>query len=95
MAADRGGMLTPSHISAELEYVFGRLRDICEAGGTDLASALLLRAFVTDVADGYAVHAAVKDWIPEDPPCVSVVEVPPPLQVAGASVIVDAVVYAI
>lgn len=93
MAADRGGLVTPPHIGAELRHIFGRLSDICEAGGTELANVLLLRAFVTNVQDGYAVYAALREWIPHDPPAVCVNEVPGPLQVPGASVIVDAVVY--
>jgi 2-iminobutanoate/2-iminopropanoate deaminase len=93
MAADRGGLLTPEHTSAQLPYIFGRLRDICEAGGTELANMLLLRAFVTDVRDGYAVYGALREWIPNDPPAVSIVEVPGPLAVPGASVVVDGVAY--
>jgi hypothetical protein len=52
-----------------------------------------VRAFVTDVSDTYAVYAALKEAVPENPPCVAVTGVPSPLQVPGCSVVVDAVAY--
>jgi 2-iminobutanoate/2-iminopropanoate deaminase len=93
LAADAGGLVTEPDTGAQLEHVFRRLDEICEAGGTTLANLLLLRAFVTDHADGYAVYSALKQRVPHDPPCVCVNQVPAPLQVPEATVVVDAVAY--
>ena len=58
-----------------------------------MANILRLRAYVTDATDGYLVHSAVRNAIPDDPPCVAVSEVRAPLQLPGATVMLDAVAW--
>lgn len=93
LAGGRDGLHTAPDAPSQLSYVFRRLDEICEAGGTMLANLLRVRAYVTDVRDVYAVYAALREAVPEDPPCVAVTGVPGPLQVPGCSVVVDAVAY--
>ena len=78
---------------AQLEYIFARLDEICRAGGTELASLVRVRAFLTDVADAPAVYAALRDAVPSDPPTVLVTSVPGPLPIPGASIILDAAAH--
>jgi enamine deaminase RidA (YjgF/YER057c/UK114 family) len=91
LAGDADGLRSAADTPSQLAYVFRRLGAICEAGGTSLQNLVRLRAFVTDPADGYAVYAALREAVPEDPPCVAVTGVPGPLQIPGCSVVVDAV----
>jgi enamine deaminase RidA (YjgF/YER057c/UK114 family) len=80
-------------IRLELEAIFERLDAICRAGGTELSNLLQLRAFVTDLADGYAVHATLKAVVEDDPPTVLITEVPGPMILPGCTVTVDGVAY--
>lgn len=92
-AGDRGGRRTSPSARSQLDYIFRRLEEICHAAGTTLTNLLRIRAFVTDVNDGYAVYAALKEAVPSDPPCVAVTGVPGPLQVRDCTLCVDAVAY--
>ncbi len=78
---------------AQLDYIFGRLDEICQAGGTELKNLVRLRAYVADTADAPAVYAALRDAVPSDPPTVMVTTVPGPLPVPGGSIILDAAAY--
>jgi enamine deaminase RidA (YjgF/YER057c/UK114 family) len=93
LAGDPGGLLTAPDTPSQLRYIFNRLADICEAGGTSLQNLLRVRAYVTEVEDTFAVYAALKEAVPSNPPCVAIAGVPGPLQVPGCTVIVDAVAY--
>ncbi len=93
MAGGTGGLVTGPDTPSQLSHIFGRLGEICEAGGTSLDNLLRIRAYVTDPSDTFAVYAALKQAVPADPPCVCITGVPAPLQVPGASVIVDGVAY--
>ena len=93
LAGDADGLRTAPDTPSQLAYIFRRLDDICQAGGTTVQNLLRLRAYVTDVRDTYAVYSALKAAVPSDPPCVAITGVPGPLQVPGCSVIVDAVAY--
>jgi enamine deaminase RidA (YjgF/YER057c/UK114 family) len=93
MAGGPDGLRTAVDTPSQLAYVFGRLEELCEAGGTSMSNLVRLRAYVTDVRDTYAVYAALKQAVPVDPPAVAITGVPGPLQVPGCSVVVDAVAY--
>ena len=88
------GLVTAPDAPSQVDFLFRRLRDICEAGGTTLDQLLRLRAYVSDPKDGYAVYDGLRKYIPNDPPCVVVAGVPGPFQVPGCTVMMDAVAYA-
>ena len=92
-AGDRSGPHSAPDARSQLEYIFGRLDEICRAGGTELSNLVRLRAFVTDVRDSSAVYAALRDAVPSNPPSVVVTGVPGPLPIPGGSMIVDGVAY--
>jgi enamine deaminase RidA (YjgF/YER057c/UK114 family) len=94
IAGGPDGLKTAPDTPSQLAYIFGRIDEICRAGGTSLTNLLRVRAYVTDVRDSYAVYAILKQLVPSNPPCVCITGVPGPLQVPGCSVIVDAVAYA-
>jgi enamine deaminase RidA (YjgF/YER057c/UK114 family) len=79
---------------SQLELILTRLDEIAQAAGTSLTELVRLRAFVTDPADTYAVHAAVRSACPDSPPNVDVTGVEAPLPIPGCSLVVDAVLYA-
>jgi enamine deaminase RidA (YjgF/YER057c/UK114 family) len=93
LAGGPAGIASGPSTPNQLDHIFGRLESICRAAGTSLDNLLRVRAFVTDVRDGYAVYAALKEAVPSAPPTVCIAGVPEPLQVPGCSVIVDAVAY--
>ena len=93
-AGDRQGLVTAPDAASQVDYIFRRLRDICEAGGTTIDQLLRLRAYVTDPSHAYAVYEGLRKYVPNDPPCVCVAGVPGPLQVPGCTVMIDAVAYA-
>lgn len=78
---------------SQLDHLVERLEAVCAAGGTSLDNLLRVRAFVLSRADGYAVYAAIKRAIPENPPAVCVSIVPAPLQVPGCTVLLDGVAW--
>lgn len=89
----QGVVATGPSAPSQLEHIFARLDRICQAAGTSVDNLLRVRAFITDVRDGYAVYAALKEAVRSAPPAVCIAGVPAPLQVPGCSVIVDAVAY--
>ena len=93
IAGSGDGLVTSKDTPSQLSYIFARLREVCEAGGTSIDHLLRLRAYVTDPNDTFAIYAALKQAVPSDPPCVCITGVPGPLQVPGASVIIDGVAY--
>lgn len=93
LAGGTDGLRTEKNAHSQIEYIFGRLDEICRAGGTSLDNLLRLRAYVLDLGDSRSVYAALKRAVPTEPPCVCITSVPGPLQVPGASVIIDAVAY--
>ena len=92
-AGGADGLRTAPDTASQIDYLFGRLDEICRAGGTRLENLVRLRAFVTDPGDAYAVYGALKQAVPNDPPSVVVSGVPGPLQVPGCTVVLDGVAY--
>jgi enamine deaminase RidA (YjgF/YER057c/UK114 family) len=93
LAGDPGGLRTGPNTASQLNYIFSRLDEICRAGETSLSNLLRLRAYVTTPTDGYLVHAALRNAVPDAPPCVTINEVRAPLQLPGATVMIDAVAW--
>jgi enamine deaminase RidA (YjgF/YER057c/UK114 family) len=87
------GVATAPDTRSQVDEAFVRLDSICRAGGTQLANLVQLRAFVTDLQDGYAVYTALKSAVPSNPPCVVISEVPGPLQYPGCTVMIDGVAH--
>jgi enamine deaminase RidA (YjgF/YER057c/UK114 family) len=94
LAADREGPVTSQDPNIQLDYIFDRLADICEEGGTGLDNLLRIRAFVRDERAGYAFYSKLKERVPLDPPVASVIVVDAPLQIQECTVSVDAVAFA-
>jgi enamine deaminase RidA (YjgF/YER057c/UK114 family) len=87
------GLHSRPDTASQLEYLFGRLDEICRAGGTSLDQLVRVRVFLADERDSYLVYAALKDAVPSDPPSVLVTGVPGPFPIPGATVMMDAVAH--
>lgn len=94
LAGDSGGLRSGESTVSQVDYIFEWFDEICRAGGTSLDNLLRVRAYVTNPSDGYLVHAALGDATPGSPPCVTINEVRGPLQLPGATVMIDAVAWA-
>jgi enamine deaminase RidA (YjgF/YER057c/UK114 family) len=77
----------------QIEAIFARIEQLCRAAGTELANLVRLRAFVTHGRAVGDVYAVLKELIPTDPPTVVVTEVPGPLLLPDAAVVIDAVAW--
>jgi enamine deaminase RidA (YjgF/YER057c/UK114 family) len=93
MAVSESGLPVGRETVDQLDFLFGRLDEICRAGGTRLENVVRFRAFLADPNDAYLVYAALRRHVPADPPTVMVTGVPGPLQIPECTVIVDAVAY--
>jgi enamine deaminase RidA (YjgF/YER057c/UK114 family) len=82
--------------SAEMqaEIIAGNIAKICEAAGTSLGNVVRLLIFLTDMRDFYAVYKAFERRTGGRPLPFSAVEVPAPLPVPGATMQIEAWVYA-
>jgi 2-iminobutanoate/2-iminopropanoate deaminase len=77
----------------EVDEIFASIDELATAASGGLSGIVALRAFVTDLAAGRAVHAKVRECFDGDPPVVSVTTVPGPLLIPGAELFVDAVAH--
>jgi enamine deaminase RidA (YjgF/YER057c/UK114 family) len=105
MAADRNGLLASaafdprqpyfsSSPEAQAEAIIHNITRLCEAAGTALANAVRVLMFFTDIGDFYAVYKVWERRLGGRPLPFSAVEVPGPLPVPGATVMMEAWVYA-
>jgi enamine deaminase RidA (YjgF/YER057c/UK114 family) len=105
MAIDRDGLAPAAavdprqpHFSssaeAQAEIIAGNIAKLCEACGTSLGNIVRLLVFLTDMRDFYAVYKAFERRSGGRPLPFSAIEVPAPLPVPGATVQVEAWVYA-
>jgi enamine deaminase RidA (YjgF/YER057c/UK114 family) len=90
-AGGADGLSSRADTASQLEYLFGRLDEICRAGGSSLDQLVRVRVFLADERDTFLVYAALKNAVPSDPPTVVVTQVPGPFPVPGATVMMDAV----
>ena len=105
MAANRDGLLPAAAIDprqpyfssspeAQADAIIDDIARLCAAAGTSLANAARLLLFLTDIAEFYPVYKAWERRLSGRPLPFSAVEVPGPLPVPGATVMMEAWVYA-
>ena len=105
MAADRHGLSPSAAVDprqpyfssspeAQAEAIVDNISKLCEAAGTTLANAVRVLLFLTDMAEFYPVYKVWERRLGGRPLPFSAVEVPGPLPVPGATVMVEAWVYA-
>jgi len=105
MAADRDGIAPAaaadprqpwfsSPAEAQAEFIIGNIARLCEAAGTSLANVVRVQQFHTDMREFYPVYKVWERRLDGRPLPFSAVEVPSPLPVPGATVLIEAWVYA-
>jgi enamine deaminase RidA (YjgF/YER057c/UK114 family) len=104
MAIDRNGLVPAAavdprqrHFSspaeAQAECIIGNIAKLCEAAGTSLANVVRVLQFHTDIAEFYPVYKVWERRLGGRPLPFSAVEVPSPLPVPGATVMIEAWAY--
>jgi enamine deaminase RidA (YjgF/YER057c/UK114 family) len=105
MAADRSGLLPAAAVDprqpyfsssaeAQAEAIIDNIALLCDAAGTALANAVRVLLFFTDLGDFYALYKVWERRLGGRPLPFSAVEVPGPLPVPGATVMMETWVYA-
>jgi enamine deaminase RidA (YjgF/YER057c/UK114 family) len=105
MAADRDGLIPSAavdgrqpHFSssseAQAEAIIDNIARLCEAAGTSLANVVRVLLFFTDIGQFYPVYKVWERRLGGSPLPFSAVEVPGPLPVPGATVMMETWVYA-
>jgi enamine deaminase RidA (YjgF/YER057c/UK114 family) len=104
MAIDRDGLVAGAApdprqpwfgpgAEAQAEVIIGNAARLCAAAGTTLANVVRLQLFHTDIAEFYPVYKAWERALDGAPVPFSAVEVPGPLPVPGATVLMDIWAY--
>lgn len=104
MAADSGGLAAAAatdprqpHFSsspeAQAEVILDKFSQLCRAAGTSLANAVRVLLFLTDMREFYPVYKVWERRRGGMPLPFSAVEIPGPLPVPGATVMMEAWVY--
>jgi enamine deaminase RidA (YjgF/YER057c/UK114 family) len=104
MAADREGLVPSAGVDprqpcfssspeAQAEFIIGNIARLCEAAGTSLANVVRVQQFHTDIADFYPVYKVWERALGGRPLPFSAMEVPSPLPVPGATVLIEAWAY--
>jgi enamine deaminase RidA (YjgF/YER057c/UK114 family) len=105
MAADRDGLVARAatdprqphfgaSAEAQAEVIVDNMARLAEAAGSSLANVVRVLMFLTDIREFYAVYKVWERRLGGQPLPFSAVEVPAPLPVPGASVMMEAWVYA-
>jgi enamine deaminase RidA (YjgF/YER057c/UK114 family) len=105
MAADRDGLIPSAaadlrqpHFSssaeAQAEAIIDNITRLCEAAGTSLANVVRVLLFFTEIREFYPVYKVWERRLGGRPLPFSAVEVPGPLSVPGATVMMETWVYA-
>ena len=105
MAIDRNGLVPAvavdprqrhfsSPAEAQAECIVGNIAKLCEAAGTSLANVVRVLQFHTDIAEFYPVYKVWERRLGGRPLPFSAVEVPAPLPVPGATVMIEVWAYA-
>ena len=79
---------------AQAEFIVGNIKKLCEAAGTSLANVVRVLQFHTDIREFYPVYKVWERHMGGRPLPFSAVEVPGPLPVPGATVLIEAWAYA-
>jgi enamine deaminase RidA (YjgF/YER057c/UK114 family) len=104
MAADRDGLLPSAAINprqpyfssspeAQAEAIIDNITRLCEAAGTSLANVVRVLLFHTDIREFYPIYKVWERRLGNRPLPFSAVEVPGPLPVPGATVMMEAWFY--
>ncbi len=83
-----------SSAEAQAEFIIGNIAKLCEAAGTSLANVVRILQFHTDIGEFYPVAKVWERHMGGRPLPFSAVEVPGPLPVPGATVMIEAWAYA-
>ncbi len=105
MAIDREGLVKGAAVDprqpcfssspeAQAEYIIDNIAKICRAAGTSLANVVRVLQFHTDIGEFYPVYKVWERRLGGRPVPFSAVEVPAPLPVPGATLQIEAWVYA-
>jgi enamine deaminase RidA (YjgF/YER057c/UK114 family) len=105
MAADHDGLLPSAAVDprqpyfgsspeAQAEAIVGDIEKLCAAAGTSLPNAVRVLLFFTDIADFYPVYKVWERRLGGRPLPFAALEVPGPLPVPGATVMMESWVYA-
>ena len=105
MAADANGLMPAAvvdprqpHFSsspeAQADIIIDNMARLCAAAGTSLANVVRVLFFLTDIGAFYPVYKAWERRVGGRPLPFSAIEVPAPLPVPGATVMMEAWVYA-
>jgi enamine deaminase RidA (YjgF/YER057c/UK114 family) len=105
MALDRDGLVPSARVDprqpwfssapeAQAQFIIDNIARLCEAAGTSLANIVRVQQFHTDIREFYAVYKVWERQLSGRALPFSAVEVPSPLPVPGATLLVEAWVYA-
>ena len=105
MAIDRDGLVPSTAVDprqpqfssaaeAQAECIVGNIARLCEAAGTSLANVVRVLQFHTDIGEFYPVYKVWERRMGGRPLPFSAVEVPSPLPVPGATLMIEAWAYA-
>src|SRR5215472_3647963 len=105
MAVDHDGLVTSAvldprqpHFSSspevQAEAIIGNVARLCQTAGTSLANVVRVLLFHTDIDEFYTVYKAWERHLGGHPLPFSAVEVPGPLPIPGATVMMETWVYA-
>ena len=83
-----------SSAEAQAEFIIGNIEKLCEAAGTSLSNVVRVLQFHTDIGEFYPVYKVWERRLGGRPVPFSAVEVPSPLPVPGATVLIEAWAYA-
>jgi enamine deaminase RidA (YjgF/YER057c/UK114 family) len=78
----------------QAEFIIGNIEKLCAAAGTSLANVVRILQFHTDIREFYPVYKVWERKLGGRPVPFSAVEVPAPLPVPGATVLIEAWAYA-
>jgi enamine deaminase RidA (YjgF/YER057c/UK114 family) len=83
-----------SSAEAQAEFIIGNIAKLCEAAGTSLTNVVRVLQFHTDIREFYPVYKVWERRLGGRPVPFSAAEVPAPLPVPGATVLIEAWAYA-
>jgi enamine deaminase RidA (YjgF/YER057c/UK114 family) len=105
MAIDHDGLVSPARVDvrqpffsssseAQAECIIGNVERLCAAAGTSLHNVVRVQQYQTDLAEFYPIYKVWERHLGGRPLPFSAVEVPGPLPVPGATVLMDVWAYA-
>ena len=92
-AVDRRQPYFSSSAEAQAEAIIDKVARLCEAAGTSLANVARILLFLTDMREFYPVIEVWQRRLADRPLPFSAVEVPSPLPVPGASIMMECWIY--